>query len=93
MKLLKITKSPNKKKKWRAHFDSGKHTDFGSAGMEDYTQHHDKERRRRYLIRHEKDLLTKDPTRAGFLSFYILWGPHTDFKKNVLHYKHKFETG
>ena len=93
-KLLKIVKSPKTEKKWRATFQSDKGREknvyFGAAGMEDYTQHHDKERRERYRQRHKKDLDTKDPTRAGFLSYYILWGDSTSFDANVAAYRRRF---
>jgi len=92
-KLLSVDKSPLKNKKWRATFQNGSttfHTDFGFPGMEDYTQHHDPERRERYRERHLKDLKTEDPTRAGFLSMYVLWGPYTNLNDNVVYYKNKF---
>lgn len=90
-KLLRLERSPNLKKKWRAFFDNGKHTDFGANGMDDYTQHHDKERRERYIQRHLKDLKTGDPTRAGYLSMFLLWGPYTSLEKNIKFYKKKFQ--
>jgi hypothetical protein len=58
--------------------------------MEDYTQHHNKARRLLYLKRHAKDLSTGDPTRAGFLSYYILWGPSASLAANVRSYKARF---
>jgi len=66
------------------------HTDFGASGYEDYTTHKDVARRESYLSRHKKDLDTEDPTRAGFLSYYILWGPSTSFAENVRLYKNRF---
>ena len=94
MKLLKLEKSPKPEKKWRAIFelDNGrlKHTDFGDSSMEDYTQHKDKQRRENYRSRHQKDLRTKDPTRAGYLSYYILWGPFTSVRSNLDFYRRKF---
>ena len=94
MKLLEVVKSTRPGKKWKAVFqtDTGrtKTTHFGAAGMEDFTQHHDKERRQRYRDRHQKDLETKDPTRAGFLSYYILWGDSTSFDRNLSAFKRKF---
>jgi hypothetical protein len=94
MKLLRVEKSPKPEKKWRAFFqlDSGreKHTDFGSAGMDDYTLTKSKEQRDRYRSRHQKDLQTNDPTRAGFLSFYLLWGPYTSLQSNLAAYRQKF---
>lgn len=90
--LLGVERSPNLKKKWRAFFSNGKHTDFGANGMEDYTQHHDKERRERYIQRHLKDLKTGDPTKAGYLSMFLLWGPYTSLEKNIKFYKKKFNS-
>ena len=89
MKLLRIEPAHNSKKKWRAVFEN-KSTEFGDSSSEDYTQHHDKERRRLYRLRHEKDLKTNDPTRAGYLSYFILWGDSTSLLKNIQAYKHKF---
>lgn len=56
---------------------STKSTKFGAKGYEDYTIHKDKERRERYINRHKKDLKTEDPTRAGYLSMFILWNKPT----------------
>ena len=89
-----MIKSPNPQKKYRAVFEDSDghiiHTDYGDSSMEDYTQHHDKDRREAYRLRHRKDLATNDPTRAGFLSYYVLWGPYTSFRSNVEAYKRKF---
>ncbi len=90
MKLLSVVVSPLKTKKWRANFDNGTHTDFGFKGMEDYTQHGDKDRRFNYVRRHLKDLKTNDPTRAGFLSMFILWGKSRSIEKNIQYYKQMF---
>ena len=93
-KLLKVIRSPKSEKKWRAVFKSEtgreKNVDFGARGMEDYTQHHDKERRERYRSRHKKDLETNDPTRAGFLSYYLLWGESTSLEDNLSAYRRRF---
>lgn len=92
-KLVEIIESPISSKKWRAVFNvDGKlrHTDFGLRDANDYTLSHDTERRRLYRLRHEKDLATGDPTRAGFLSYYILWGDSTSMAVNVKEYKKKF---
>lgn len=91
---MSVTKSTKSGKKWMAEFlvkpTERKITHFGDSKYQDYTQHHDKERRDNYRTRHKKDLDTKDPTRAGFLSYYILWGDHTDIKKNIAEYKRKY---
>jgi hypothetical protein len=94
MKLLRIIDSPVSGKEYRAVFetDDGKirHTDFGDPNLQQYTEHGDKERRERYRARHRKDLETNDPTRAGFLSYYILWGDSKSMNENILAYKKKF---
>lgn len=94
MKLINIVKSEKEGKKLKATFemDNGrtKSTHFGASGMSDFTIHKDLERRERYRQRHEKDLKTNDPTRAGFLSYYILWGESTSLRTNIANYKKKF---
>lgn len=57
--------------------------------MDDYTKTHDEAQRERYRARHAKDLLG-DPTRAGYLSYYILWGNSTNLRQNIQAYKKKF---
>ena len=94
MELYAVKPSPKADKKWRAVFiENGKktHTDFGAKGYLDYTlPPHDKEQRHRYRERHRKDLKTGDPTKAGFLSYYLLWGKHTSLRKNIQEYKNRF---
>ena len=89
-----ITKSTVKGKKYTAIFyDKDKKiktTHFGQAGADDYTLSRDKEQRTRYRNRHEKDLKTGDYKRAGFLSYYILWGNSTSIKQNIKSYKSRF---
>jgi len=93
MKMV-VKKSDKAGKKLVAIFtkDNGrtKKTYFGSAGMDDYTITKDKEQRARYRQRHKKDLQTKDPTRAGYLSYFILWGESTSRQENIKNYKKRF---
>lgn len=94
-KLLSINNSIKKNKKLTAIFENKKTkrtktVHFGSAGMDDYTITKDKEQRERYRKRHQKDLKTNDPTRAGYLSRYILWGDSTSRKTNIASYKKRF---
>jgi len=90
-----ITDSTNPKKKLMAIFtnDDGKKiktTHFGQAGADDYTITNDKEQRTRYRIRHKKDLDTNDYKKAGYLSYYILWGSSTSLQENIKKYKNRF---
>lgn len=94
MKLESIHHATDGKHKYVAVFvDSNgrtKTTKFGAHGMDDYTLTKDTAQRSRYRQRHEKDLGTKNPTKAGFLSYYILWGPSTSIQENIHSYKRKF---
>jgi len=87
---MKIVASPLSSKKWRAIFKDGSHTDFGDPDYEDYTQHGDEQRRKNYQQRHKKDLETRDPRKAGFLSYYILWGPSKSLEQNIRDFKKRF---
>jgi len=51
----------------------------------------DKKARAAYRARHKKDLDTKDFTRPGYLSYFILWGESKSIKKNIELYKKKFK--
>ena len=87
---MRIEKAHNPDKKWRAVFNDGTHTEFGASAYLDFTQHKDPERRKRYRIRHAKDLKTKDPKKAGYLSYYLLWGDSTSLAENVKAYNKRF---
>jgi len=94
-KLLSVTKSDKKDKKYDAKFENKKTkriktVSFGAKNMSDYTIHKDKERRERYRKRHQKDLKTNDPTRAGYLARFLLWGNSTSLRENIKNYKKKF---
>ena len=98
--LKSIKKSDRGNKKYKATFiihKNGKKkentTYFGYPSQKDpkndYTRHKDKSRRNRYIWRHMKDTRTGDPTRAGYLSLYVLWNKPslkasiTDYKKRL----------
>ena len=89
-----IKKSTTSGKKYTAIFYEKdkkiKTTHFGATGYSDYTLSKDKEQRDRYRNRHKKDLRTGDYKRAGFLSYYILWGNSTSIRENIKSYKSKF---
>lgn len=94
MKLLSVTPATDGKHKYTAKFlldnQRTKTTQFGYKGMDDYTLKGDKEQRDRYRTRHKKDLATKDPSRAGYLSYYLLWGDSTSFAQNLRDFKSRF---
>ena len=90
VKLLKVVPSTNFTKKYDAHFSDGTKTSFGDSTAQDFTQHGSLVRRDSYRSRHKKDLETNDPTRAGYLSYYILWGNSTSLRTNIAAYKRIF---
>ena len=95
LKLIKIVKSPNKTKKYRAYFNDGTHTDFGAKGYENYggvgkERHLDEKRKKRYIERHKRNENWKNPKSAGSLSRYILWNKPT-FRASVADYKRRFK--
>ena len=92
MKLISITKSHRPDKKLDATFEKDgrtKTTSFGQSGAPDFTKTHNTEQRERYRTRHAKDLQTHDPTRAGYLSWWILWNK-TSVAASVQDYKRRF---
>ena len=93
MKLLRIVKSVAAGKKWEAQFstdtDRIKRTQFGAAGSIDYTRGATAEQARAFRARHFIDLETGDPTRPGYLSYYILWAS-PNMTANITAYKNRF---
>ena len=92
--LMTVLPSGSKTKKYTATFminGKEKKVSFGGKGYTDYLLSKDKERRDRYRKRHAKDLKTGDPTRAGYLSYYLLWGDSTSLKENIKSYKKRFK--
>ena len=87
---MNITKSSRVGKKWMATFKNGDTTHFGASGATDYTISGNEEARDRYRARHLKDLDTEDPRRAGFLSFFLLWGDSKNLQTNINTYRRRF---
>jgi hypothetical protein len=84
----KSKSSKSKDSKSKSSLPKTKTIKFGAKGMSDFTIHKDTERRNRYINRHKKDLRTKNPMRAGYLSMYILWNKKT-FKASLADYKRR----
>lgn len=88
LQLQSLIPNPDSKYKYMAMFNDGTTTKFGARGYEDYTIHKDKRRRQRYILRHGKDLSTNDPTRAGYLSMFLLWNK-PDLNQSLRDYKRR----
>lgn len=89
MNDITIKPSTRKGKKWEARLQDGTHVHFGAAGYEDFTQHKDPARQKRYLARHKNDPTSKDT--PGFWARELLWSKpsmqeavkHVEKKLNV----------
>lgn len=94
VKLLNVKKSTKPEKKLMATFelDNGRFltTHFGATGYDDFIKTKDKEQRIDYWERHTKDMDTGDPTRAGYLSLFILWNKPT-IKASVVDYERRLK--
>ena len=93
MRLFAVINSPDKKKRYMAVFlkddNTIKTVKFGDPKMESYIMHGDKQRRENYRSRHARDLKTGDPTRPGFLSYFLLWNKPT-LGESIMDYKQMF---
>jgi len=94
MKLLSVEPSDKQDKKFKATFqnDNGrkKTVHFGAKGYDDFTISNSVEQKNRYRQRHAKDLKTNDPTKAGYLSYYLLWNKPT-LTASISDYRKKFD--
>lgn len=91
LRLSKLSRSPIKGKKYRAHFSDGTHTDFGASGYSDFTKHKDPSRMKRYLSRHKKRENWGNLKSAGALSRYILWNKPS-MSASVADYKRRLSS-
>ena len=93
MKLKSVKPANDGVHKYAATFENGrtKTTKFGQSGAPDYTKTGDKEQRSRYIERHGRGRENwSDPTSAGALSRYILWGESTSMMENLRRYRNRF---
>lgn len=99
--LMKVEKANDGKHKYTAYFNVNgreKKTSFGGEGYGDFilfTKKEGKEsglrHREHYIQRHTKDLRTKDFTRAGSLSMFILWGNKPNLEYSIKDYRRRMK--
>jgi hypothetical protein len=104
MKLLSVEPSDKPKYKYVATFETDRRLDrfrnkkvyFGASGYKDFTilsqelpKAEAEEKRLSYQARHLRDLETKDPSRAGYLSYFLLWNKPT-LEASIRDYKRMF---
>ena len=98
MRLLDVKPSTAKGKKYTATFClcrdkpkcKGKKVHFGSSTSQTYLDHHDKAKREAYLKRHRVNENWDNPTSAGALSRWLLWGDSTSLMMNIQEFRKKF---
>ena len=90
MKILNITDSPLKTKRFRVYLDNNKHYDFGLKTGQTYIDHRDKVKRHNYQVRHynskrEQPYIKNIIPSPALFSYYLLWGSSVSIKKNIQH--------
>lgn len=103
MKLESVTKShaPGKKKTALFCLCPGKNgggcskpqkkeVHFGSDGSTTYVEGASDSDRENYIARHRVNENWEDPTSAGALARYILWGDSRSIEENIKSFKSKF---
>jgi hypothetical protein len=79
MKLIKLSRANNGKHKFTAFVQTPDlkihKVLFGAKGYSDFTKHKDPERKRRYIIRHQRreNWSKKGALTPGFWSRWVLW--------------------
>jgi hypothetical protein len=86
---MKIIKSPNPLKKYRALFNNGRHTDFGASGYDDYITSKSEVKKRAYLARHRVNENWQDAYSSGALARWILWNLPT-LEASIADYNRRF---
>jgi hypothetical protein len=74
--MIVLKKSNNSKHKFMAKFSDGTVVRFGAKGYSDYTMHKDKERMKRYIVRHKRgreNWSRSGAKTAGFWARWLLW--------------------
>jgi hypothetical protein len=87
---MEIKPSTRKNKRLMAVFSNGKTIHFGNLGSQTYIDHHDIDKQRNYIKRHQPNEDFENPYSAGALSRWILWGDSRNIDKNIRNFKKKF---
>ncbi len=95
VKLIRVVPSANREKKYDAVFDDGKVVSFGGrrengVPYDDYLNSGNRMKREAYIARHRVNEDWTDPTSAGTLSRYLLWGDSRSLSRNLAAYRKRF---
>lgn len=93
MKLVSVVRTPNERKEFKAVFkiqDRQKIVRFGTASNFVTNAKKTEKDRQNYIARHRVREDFSNPTTAGALSRFILWGKSRSLRKNVTDFKKRF---
>ena len=84
---VKIIRSPDRKKKFRAVLEDGRTVDFGASGYSDYTKHKNPSRMRSYVLRHggrvpKRTIAERDPKKIQEMMLDVTSSDKEDWKKS-----------
>jgi hypothetical protein len=84
---VKIVKSPDRKKKFRAILEDGGTVDFGASGYSDYTKHKNPSRMRSYVLRHggrvpKRTIAERNPGKIQAMMLDVTTSDKEDWKKS-----------
>lgn len=71
--MYRLSRSTRKFKKFDVQMPGARKISFGDSRYSDYTQHHDDDRKRRYLARHQSAENWDNLETAGAWSRWLLW--------------------
>lgn len=82
---VKVIRSPDRKKKFRAIIGDGRTVDFGASGYSDYTKHKNPSRMRSYVLRHagrvpKRTIAERDSTRIQKMMLDVNSSDNEDWK-------------
>jgi hypothetical protein len=88
MKIIHITKSNKKDKRFKVFLDNGDEFDFGLKDGSTYIDEKNKVKRMNYWLRHiankkENQLINDLEPSASVFSAYLLWGKYSNLRDNV----------
>jgi hypothetical protein len=88
MKIIYITESNKKDKRFRVFLSDNSEFDFGLKDGSTYIDHKDKVKRMAYWLRHyankkEKELIDNFTPSPALFSAYLLWGKYSNLRDNI----------
>ena len=88
MKIIHITQSKKRNKRFTVYLDNGDEYDFGLKDGEAFIDHKDPKKRTNYWLRHlgnkiEKELIDNFIPSPALFSAYLLWGKYSNLRDNI----------